>query len=152
MTDPIKPVTPVTRGGTMSRAKPIPPAVRQALIDAGKLTPDGLGRAAQLRTCPRCRQWVVVGLDDDRCALVVKCDPVTIDVLGEALTFVSGRSTYELWGKELVRRDAFKITAGMRKPVIPEHECGKPKVADQQVLQLFLPLKKSNHTTGAPPF
>jgi hypothetical protein len=117
----------------------IPEPVRQALIDAGKLTEDGLGRAAQLRTCPRCRQWVVVGVDHHRCALTVTCDPVDLDPIGEAVAVLAGRNTYELWGKEIERRDAFKISGGQHQPVIAAHQCGTTAYPTPSIIRLFVP-------------
>lgn len=117
--------------------RPLPDHVRQHLVDTGRIGVDGTGRQAQLRRCPTCRAAVVVGLDAARCALRVVCDPARLDQVGEAVAVLSGRRTYELWGRELERRNAFKIRAGMRKPVIAQHSCGITTIPDPEIIRIF---------------
>jgi hypothetical protein len=128
----------------------MPAHVERHLIATGVLTPERLGRAAQLRRCTRCRAVVIVGLDSHRCALVVTCDPVILDQVGEAFAWLTGRQTYELWGLELERRDQWKITAGMKKPVIGEHQCGVDKTPDPKILALFIPAEKQASDNEVP--
>lgn len=121
----------------MTGPQALPDHVKNHLIQTGKLTTQGLGRRAQLQTCTRCPALVIVGLDSHRCALRAVCDPVALDQLGEALELIAGRATYELWGRELERRDQWKISGGMPRPVIPEHECRIKRTTTPEILQLF---------------
>ena len=143
---------PQRHGHTMSPS--LDDALRAHLIAGGKLTPSGLGQAAQLRTCPRCWQWIVRGLDHRRCALEVTCDPVGLTPRTELAAVLAGCRTYELWGTELERRDASKIARGMPKPVVATHRCGIKAEPDPAIIRLFvstyrLPL---THTPTAPPY
>ena len=131
-------------------AKAMPAGVRQHLVDTGNLGVDGLGRAAQLRTCPRCHQAVITGLDARRCAIRVACDPVCLDQLGEAAALLSGRSTYELWGRELEKRDQWKIAAGISRPVMRQHQCGNAVSPDPEILAIFQ--LSLNATPKEPPY
>jgi hypothetical protein len=117
----------------------IPQPVLDALIAAGTLGRDGIGRSAQLRTCPHCRQWTIVGDDHFRCALRVTCDPIALDPIGEALALLAGRHTYDVWGRELNRRTALHIKGGQSQTVIADHDCGNAATPSPDVLALFLP-------------
>jgi hypothetical protein len=85
-------------------------------------------RAARLRTCPKCRRPVLVGLDAERAGMRVVADPTPITALGEAIALLSKRPTFDLIGagkKELNYRDSFAISGDRRYPVIAQHRCGE---------------------------
>lgn len=86
-------------------------------------------RAAGLRHCPRCKNPILTGLDDDAAARTAHADPTPIAALGEALALLAGRATYDLMTtgqrKELWRRDQWHIQGARKYPVLPEHRCGQ---------------------------
>lgn len=134
----------------MTGTKDLPAHVKRHLIQTGQLTTDGLGRKAQLKACVHCRAWVIVGLDRHTCALRAICDPITLDQTGELLALLAGRHTYELWGRELERRDQWNITGGINKPVISEHQCGIKQKPSLDIVALFM--KPSYEIKGQVPF
>ena len=102
------------------------------LITTGVLSPDGTGRRASARTCPRCKVNVLAGDDADRIARLAVVDPTPLNQLGEALVLLEGRATYDLMleGERLVLnpRTGYWITrrpAGtwLNSDVVPEHVC-----------------------------
>jgi hypothetical protein len=101
----------------------IPTWLLRRLEDAGRLDADGTRRTVRTVTC-RCGAAVLAGLDADRCALAVLVDPAPVDVRGEALAVLAGRSTYDLHGLELDRRDVWRLAGPRRAPVLAEHRCG----------------------------
>lgn len=110
------------------------------LIRQGHLTESGLTRRARIRTCD-CRQPVLVGLDDDVCALDAITDPVPLTPLGEALARIEGRWTWSLrrsgHGFVLDRRDPLEILgrpAGTqtRTDVLRQHRCDTRDLADPE--------------------
>lgn len=134
----------------MTGTRDLPNHVKQHLIQTGTLTTDGLGRKAQLRTCSTCRALVIVGLDTNRCAIRAVADPTALDQVGELLALLAGRHTYELWGRELEHRNQFTIRAGIRKPVISEHQCGNSQTPSPQILALFM--KPDHEIKGEVPY
>ena len=105
-----------------------PSWLRDALITRGVLTPSGLGRKWQVRTCRRCKSWILAGLDSHVAALEVQADPVQLTAEGEALALLDGRATYDDGeGSTLSRRLHWHVTgrpAGQAHRVLPQHRCG----------------------------
>ncbi len=101
------------------------------LQNIGAMGNDRVGRKVHTRQCRHCRYPILVGLDNDRCALPAYADPLPLSPLGEAVALLSGRSTYALrMGLgfcELQRRDRWQIEgtpAGTRLDVLASHVCG----------------------------
>ena len=117
----------------------MPAHVQQALIDAGHMTTDGLTRKAKLRTCPRCRRWILVGLDHGRSAIKVVADPVDLDQLGELGAVLAGRLTFDLWGVEMEYRSPVKIRGGQRRRIVGEHLCLNSMTPTPEIVGLFIP-------------
>jgi hypothetical protein len=78
--------------------------------------------------CRECRRPVVVGLDADRCALEVRCEPVALTPNGARAAWVNGRSCYTLTFGDPPRLDwrgpnygppAFGV-------IVASHVCGEP--------------------------
>lgn len=107
--------------------------LQRHLEDRGLWDTDGVGRAARARRC-RCRQYVLAGLDSDRCALPVAVDPDPLSARGEAVALIAGRSTYSLRflsGRlELDHRGHFEIRGGRtyRVDVLAGHRCDQPSI------------------------
>lgn len=94
---------------------------------------DGIGRAARGRRCRTCREYILVGLDADRCALPVAVDPDPLSRLGEAAALLAGRSTFSLRflsGRlELDHRGHFEIRGELKRfDVLALHVCGEPSI------------------------
>lgn len=70
--------------------------VKGSLIERGLWDEDGIKRKARARHCKRCGAVVMAGLDHDRMALDVYCDPYPINALGEAVALLSDRRSYYL--------------------------------------------------------
>lgn len=113
-----------------------PDWLRAHLEMRGLWDADGYGRAAKARRC-RCREYVLAGLDGDRCAFPVAVDPDPLSRLGEAVALVAGRSTYSLRmlsGRlELDHRNHFEIRGevartNLRHDVLVRHTCGLPSL------------------------
>lgn len=87
-------------------------------------------RAATIHACGKCNAPILVGLDADICALLVRVDPTPLDEIGEAMALLDNRATYDFakgqGRKELWPRDLYQIRAPRRHPVFPEHKCGQP--------------------------
>lgn len=87
-------------------------------------------RAATIRLCRTCRAPILAGLDADRAAITVYCDPTPLTPLGEAFAVITGRTTYDLFPgqdrRELWPREAAHITKPRRFPVLAAHKCGAP--------------------------
>lgn len=66
------------------------------LTAIGRYDTDGVRRGARLLRCSQCRRQVLTGLDGDRCAMAVMCEPYEIDEKGEALALMLGLQTYTL--------------------------------------------------------
>ena len=106
--------------------------IREVLVAAGRLHPQGHTRRAQPRLCRRCDARVLIGLDADVAALPVTVDPTPLTPLGEALAQLEGRYTVELFpdarGHVMDTRTDTRI---LHRPadvaqVLPEHRCGTP--------------------------
>lgn len=107
--------------------------LRAHLEDRGLWDADGVSRAARARRC-RCREYVLAGLDSDRCALPVATDLDPLSARGEAVALIAGRTTYSLRflsdRLELDRRSHFEIRGGRtdRVDVLADHRCGLPSL------------------------
>lgn len=112
----------------------IPTWLRAHLEDRGLWDSDGIGRAARAHRCRSCRQYVLAGLDSDRCALPVAADPDPLSARGEAVALIAGRSTYSLRflsGRlELDHRTHFEIRGGRtdRMDILAGHLCDQPSI------------------------
>lgn len=118
------------------------------LIRAGHMTETGLTRRARVRTCDRCGDVALVGLDEDICAFEVAASPRPLSALGEAMALLEQRRTFELIrtarGYQLERRGADHIEsrpAGRtpRADVLAEHRCRAPDPADALVAETSFP-------------
>lgn len=114
----------------------VPQWLAQRLIDAGHWDIFGISRNARGRRCRDCNEWVLAGLDADRCAGTAYVDPEPLSALGEMVALMGGRSTY------LLRRDtsSFRLDyrdrwaiqgnpAGSHKQrgdVVADHLCHDP--------------------------
>lgn len=73
-----------------------------------------------------CGMDVLVALDADRCALVVRVDPYPLSPLGEVAALSMGRPTYSLNRGELEPRDHWNIPGhlpGHDLLVLAAHDC-----------------------------
>jgi hypothetical protein len=118
----------------MSAGKSYAERARLEAIRANTI--GGVARAARSTSCGRCRSPVMVGLDDDMCALSAVVDVYPLSPAGEVVALMSGRRTYSLtWAGgryEIDRRDSYRIEGmapGDRSnvDVVVNHECGTPK-------------------------
>lgn len=80
-------------------------------------------RAARGWTCPRCGSLLLVGLDEDMCALPAAVDAEPVSPADELRALMTGRWSYDLAGHELVRRDRWRLAGPRRRPVHLEHRC-----------------------------
>lgn len=116
----------------------IEPWLQRLLETKGSWNSDGVSRAARAGYCHTCGQVVVRGLDADRAALSVTCDPGPLNPLGEFLALSVGRRTYDLsWrGRyELNPREPCHIRAAPaavrgKSSVAVEHLCGQAMPAE----------------------
>jgi hypothetical protein len=137
----------------------MPPWLRQALANAGKLDTDGVRRKARLRSCRRCGGRVVVGLDAEPAGLPVRADPTDLSPVAEVLALLQHRATYDLTGRTpngpwLDYRAAEHI-AHHAYPVLPYHRCRlgmMPLRLDPAVLAAFHPSALNTATCEEPPF
>lgn len=90
-------------------------------------------RAAKPALCRACGRLVLRGLDGDRCALLVECDPHEIDTTGELLALMLNLRTYTLTrspitsaatGWALDPRYPTAIRRGQRTALVAQHRCG----------------------------
>jgi hypothetical protein len=107
--------------------------LQEHLENCGRWDTDGVSRAARARRCRSCRQYVLTGLDADRCALPVAVDPDALSARGEAIAILAGKSTYSLrWLSnrlELDRRNRWEIAGASRRlDVLAGHLCGQPSL------------------------
>lgn len=102
------------------------------LLRAGHVTERGVTRRVTARACQRCGGALLVGLDDDVCALEATVDPQPLSALGEALALLEGRGTWHLRRERdrfvLDPRDQTNIRAHpagsrAREDVLREHRC-----------------------------
>lgn len=115
----------VTKLGTM------PNWLVTHLQNIGAMGNDRIGRRVHTRRCRHCRYTILVGLDNDMCALPAYVDPLPLAPIGEAVALLDGRSTYALrigiGRAELQIRDRWQIAAtpaGSRLDVLAAHRCG----------------------------
>lgn len=115
----------------------VPTWLRQQLEDRGLWDSDGTNRVARARRCRTCREYVLVGLDSDHCALPVAVDPDPLSPAGEVAALIAGRATYSLRyladRLELDRRTQFEIRGdasrdSVRHDVLARHQCGMPSL------------------------
>ena len=113
------------------------PWLQQYLEDRGLWDTDGCTRAARCRCCRICREYVLIGLNADRCAFPVAVDPDPLSHLGEAAALIAERATYSLRflsGRlELDYRTHFEIRGeasrdDLRLDVLATHVCGQPSL------------------------
>jgi hypothetical protein len=112
--------------------------VQRIRYAAGQIDETGTGRRAHAIYCPQCHALCIAGLDADRCAISVRCDPVPVpDPAGELAALLAGRRTYRLsWvGRyELDPRTPVEIETehpgdplnGGVVEVLVQHRCGLP--------------------------
>lgn len=138
---------------------PLPDWLRRHLEATQDIGPEAVTRRVRGRTCKRCGQAILTGLDADAAAGNAYVDPLPLSPLGEALAQIAGLATYELlWTGvrlELEYRDAWSIEghpAGSRAgvDVVAEHQCGSANLPS-------LPSAHHRPTTaagysGPPPF
>jgi len=113
----------------------------QLLEAKGAWNDDGISRAARAGHCTSCGAIVIRGLDADRAALTVVCDPEPINALGEFLAVSVGRRTYDLkWRSryELDPREPAHIRAMPaqlygKSAVVVEHLCGQVMPIDGRI-------------------
>lgn len=138
----------------------IPAWLQQHLEDRGLWDTDGVGRAARGRRCRTCREYVLVGLDSDRCAAPVAVDPDPLSAFGEAVARLGGRTTYSLrWlsGRlELDWRSHYDIRSEPRRlDVLQGHECGQPSIGAMPTFGTatrLITVTGSDNATAEPPY
>jgi hypothetical protein len=117
----------------------IPTHVQRHLEALGRWNTDGISRKAQMRAC-KCGQPVLTALDHDRTAMVAKCDPTPLNVLGELTALMAGHDTWRLsWNYdhwEIDARDQLNIAAhpAGTKPgveILRGHLCHSPPIAEE---------------------
>lgn len=113
-----------------------------SLLEAkGVWNGDGISRAARASYCTSCGTVVLRGLDADRAALTVACDPEPLNPLGEFLAISVGRRTYDLTWRtryELDPRSPGRIRDRPaqlygKSAVVVEHLCGQPMPLDGRI-------------------
>lgn len=88
-------------------------------------------RDAKTTWCPSCKAPVIRGPNDSMCAFTVAVDLTPLDVVGEAIAWLTGRRTHTLQvgaGRPtLTRRNRWTIPAmppgGGKWDVLAEHHC-----------------------------
>jgi hypothetical protein len=140
----------------------VPTWLQHHLEQAGLWDSDGTTRAARARRCRSCRDYVIVGLDADRCALPVAVDPDPLTELGEAAALIAGRRTFALSYRtgrlELDLRTTYEIRSvrqrdSGRVDVLAEHVCGCPSIGTAAGLgQPTRLVSATPHPTAVPPF
>lgn len=123
-------VSPQGAMGTDKSGKALPGWLVRHLETIGAIGNDRVFRTARPAQCRHCSWSILVGLDNDRCALPAHVDPWPLAPIGEALALLSGRTTYALHVGpglcELQRRDSWQIRgapAGTRYDVLAAHVC-----------------------------
>lgn len=85
-------------------------------------------RAAAFTRCPRCKQIILTGLDDDWCAFNVQADPTPINDHQESACATIKRPTYAAdisrRNIELDRRPFLAHGKPSSSPILPGHRCG----------------------------
>lgn len=89
---------------------------------------EAVRRRARITTCAECKAPILVGLDDDVAALVVRVDPFALSSVGEVEAILARRPTYWLRFTELDRRNQWNIRGNQADDVtvLVEHRCGWP--------------------------
>lgn len=85
------------------------------------------------RLIHHCGTPILVGLDNDRAALVARVDEQPLTALGEVYALTAGRRTYRLHHGALDRRDRWNIPdhpPSHGTPVHAEHWCADPLPAE----------------------
>lgn len=105
----------------------------------------GTSRKVHAELCAKCGRPILVGLDDDRCAMTARVNPWPLNALGEASALLADRATYELRriGGEYVLdwRGAERISAhpagsDPRLEVMGAHECGPEDPANMRTMRI----------------
>lgn len=115
----------------------MPTWLQEHLEIRGLWDSDGTTRVARARRCRTCREYTLVGLDSDHCALPVAVDADPLSPAGEVAALLAGQTTYslrDLAGRlELDRRTHFEIRGdaareSVRHDVLARHVCGQPSL------------------------
>jgi hypothetical protein len=140
----------------------VPHWLAQHLVDAGHWDVAGVGRNARGRRCRDCGDWVLAGLDADRCAEVVYVDPTPLTALGEAMAHIAGLSTYALRregpGFRLDHRSRWHIAGtpagspGQRHDVVSAHQCSAPEPGAPLVTESVLQRQSVRDHHDLPPY
>ena len=127
------------------------------LTAIGRYDTDGVRRGARLSRCSQCRRQVLSGLDGDRCAMAVTCEPYEIDEKGEALALMLGLQTYTLTQTNGAKGVVWNIDwrasnvlgRSRRYALVAEHRCemAVPPTQDQ-----ILGRRGPVNAGSAPPF
>lgn len=140
----------------------VPQWLAQQLINSGHWDVNAIGRNARGRRCRDCGEWVLAGLDGDRCAEAVHVDPTPLSALGEMVALVGGLGTYAL----RTESPAFRIdhrhrwaiartpagSPGQRYDVVAEHRCGAPEPTGPLVTESVLQRQSAQENHERPPF
>lgn len=74
--------------------RPLPPRIRQQLLDSGAIGTDRLSRKARPRRCGKCGRLTIAGMID---AFPAHCDPFPLNQLGELNVLIAGHLTFRLF-------------------------------------------------------
>lgn len=81
-------------------------------------------RAAHPEQCPRCHANLLVGPDDDRCAITLRVDAEPVDRLTEAVAHLHGTASAELIHNALHYRSPARLQSDRHPhPIHLEHRC-----------------------------
>lgn len=137
----------------------LPEWLEAHLKATGRFNADGVARSARLRNCPDCGAKVLRGLDGDRAAFPVICDPHEIDANGETVALMCGLRTYSLTRSGTASGMAWNLDARLpavvaaeqRTAVVAQHRCG---MAVPPSGRSFLPawMNKAATDSTDPPF
>lgn len=121
----------LARTSTPRRA-PVKDSAGHTLANLKTLARRSTERGVGYARCQTCRAPILYGVDADRCGWLRHVDWTPLDVTGELLAVMAGRSTFTLQRQpggnpKLTRRHARHIKG--RQPlgahdVVPEHRCG----------------------------
>lgn len=101
--------------------------LRAHLIAEGHITETGLTRTPRFRHCQRGCGLLLLGAINDF-GTDTWLDPYPVTVPAELAALMAGRRTYAVIERELVQRDAWRISHrdADREPAWVEHRCGSP--------------------------
>ena len=120
------------------------------LIDAGIITAGGLTHTPRYRRCPQACGLVLLGAINDY-GIDTWLDPYPVTVAAELAALMAGRRTYACVERELILRDAWRISHRNAdvEPAWVEHHCGSPPFEIN-----YRHVKKTSRAdySGPPPF